>query len=63
MPDDKKQPAKQDKGGQYDTSADQAEGERNRTTTTKVGRTPGQAEGERDPAKTDPEHKPYTRDR
>lgn len=63
MPDDKKTPARQDKGGQYDVSADQAEGERNRTTTTKVGRTPGQAEGERDPEKTDRDRKRYNKDR
>lgn len=44
---------------EYEVPADQAEGERDRNTATKVGRTPGQAEGERDPAKTDLDRKPY----
>jgi hypothetical protein len=33
---------------QYPVGADQAEGERNEQTSTKVGRTPGQAEGDRE---------------
>ena len=32
----------------YPVGADQAEGERNEQTSTKVGRTPGQAEGDRE---------------
>lgn len=59
MPDKHQRSDDDQKNRQYEAPADQAEGERDRNTTTKVGRTPGQAEGERDPAKTDLDRKPY----